>query len=65
MLIRDSVWEEIRKEFDEAEKKELRFNVTGRVICPAGNIIDSDALNPVLRVKIRRLTGQLMGLNDV
>ena len=52
MLIQDSVWEKIREQFSEEEKKELRQAVTNECICPPGMFIDLDKLDSDLKTKI-------------
>lgn len=53
MLIRHTTWEEIREQFTEDEKTELRSHVTGETICPAGIVIDETALPEELATKLR------------
>lgn len=52
MIIRDSKWSEIREQFTEEEKTELRKSVTGEAICPRGFIVDVENIEPVLRQKL-------------
>lgn len=53
MLIRHTTWEEIRAQFTEDEKTELRKHVTGEAICPPGIFIDETALPTALAKKIK------------
>lgn len=62
MLIRDAIWEKIREAFTEEEKQILNEHITGRIICPAGNMVDSEKLPALLRMKIRIKTDEAMEL---
>jgi hypothetical protein len=52
IFIRDSRWSEIREQFSEEEKVELRAAVTGEVICPRGFYIDPLKLTGYVAAKI-------------
>ncbi len=52
MFIGNAKWLEIREQFSEPEKEELRANISGSVICPAGVTIDETKLNVALEFKI-------------
>jgi len=63
MLVRESIWNEIRDQFTKAEKEELTRCIEAECICPKGLIIDPDGLNEELKTKIMRLTSQLTELS--
>ena len=52
MLMRDAVWEEIREQFSEEEKVELRKAVKGQTICPPGFVVHTDELPKALDDKL-------------
>jgi len=52
MLIRESIWEQIRDHFSDREKDELRLAIMGHAICPKGVIIDPTQLDVALEFKI-------------
>jgi hypothetical protein len=55
MIIRHTIWNEIRDQFTEKEKAALNGAITGQAICPPGILIDEDRLERPLRVKICEL----------
>jgi hypothetical protein len=52
MILRNTRWEEIREQFTEEEKSELRkMPILGEVICPPGIAFDPDSIPQPLRDK--------------
>lgn len=52
MLIRMSIWKNIRDQFSEKEKAELNRVYTGETICPRGITINDKELTPELLLKL-------------
>lgn len=52
MLVRDSVWQLIHKDYTEEEKEALNRAQVGSCFCPPGMFISEDDLKPHLRAKI-------------
>ena len=52
MFITDKTWDEIRDQFSEQEKSNLRKYVTGESICPKGIIVDEYAMTKELSDKL-------------
>jgi hypothetical protein len=63
MNINNDKWEQIRDVFSEEEKQELRDRVIGQTICPAGNIIDTDNLDPAILNKLTAAVADPYGLH--
>jgi hypothetical protein len=57
MIIRQSIWEQIRDEFTSDEKAAMSRAFRGEMICPRGFIVNPDALEAALREKLIWLTG--------
>jgi hypothetical protein len=54
MLIRHETWDQIRDQFSEEEKMDLRECVTGECICPPGLIIEESDLLPERLEQLQR-----------
>lgn len=52
MLIRDSEWNNIRDQFTEAEKQELRKADAGLVLCPPSTLLDEHLLSAEMAQKV-------------
>lgn len=63
MIVRNSVWEEIREEFSAEEMEALHRAWRGEVICPRGFVIHPEALEPALKEKLTRLA-RFPGFNN-
>ncbi len=52
MILQLSHWADIRHNFSEEEKEQLRFVITGEAICPRGWSVDEHRLDVALREKL-------------
>lgn len=44
MILRKEKWTEIREQFTESERAEIKAHIRGEVICPAGWDVDVESL---------------------
>lgn len=60
MYIRDSQWQDIRQQFSEEEKAQLREALVGETLCPRGFHINEDGMLTGLLAKLRALIPPLI-----
>lgn len=54
LLITAVAWDQIREQFNEDEKQQLRDASAGESICPRGAFIDEDRLGREMRAKLKQ-----------
>jgi hypothetical protein len=55
MIIRQSIWEQIRDEFTSDEKAAMSRAFRGEMICPRGFILNPEELGAPLKEKLEQL----------
>ena len=62
MLVRETVWEAIKDQFDSNEKYVMSQYIEGETICPKGAYLNEEKIGPVLTLKIKNAIAVAMGL---